>query len=286
MERYALEAPGSTFKTLEEHNSLSMMMHERYRSGRTVAERLQYWLSWQKTRRYERALFGRFDLVTLVSEPDRTYSEQYVHGSDVRVSVIPNGVDCEWNSTGEAPVTGCSLIYSGAMTYGANYDAVQYFLKEIYPVVKAGVPDVIFRVTGSTNGVRLEDLNLDQSVELTGHVEDIRSVVAGATGCVIPLREGGGTRLKILEAMALGTPVVSTSKGAEGLNVVAGEHLLIADDAASFAREIGRLLGDEAMRERLARNGRKLVEAQYDWRKIGREYSDLVERAVLAKKGS
>lgn len=286
MERYAREAPAGTFRALEEHNSLSRMMHERYQAGQGGLARWQYWFSWQKMRRYERALYGRFDLVTLVSEQDRAYSERYVHDERARVRVIPNGVDCEANAFRGASAAGSGLIYNGALTYQANCDAVRFFLAEIYPLIKSAAPEVTFKVTGSTTGVPLAGLALDDSVQLTGYVDDIRAEVVGAVVCVIPLREGGGTRLKLLEAMALGTPVVSTSKGAEGLAVVAGEHLLIADDPAQFAHATVRLLRDKALRHRLAENGRRLVENRYDWQQIGREYAALLERAATAQSGS
>jgi hypothetical protein len=284
METYGRVLRPATLRTLEEHNSLARMMEERYRAGQGRLARWQYWFSWQKMRRYERGLYRRCDLVTLVSEQDRAYAEHVVPGGGPQLEVIPNGVDCEQNAFQGGQGDSKGLIYNGAMTYQANYHAVRYFLDDIYPQVKAAVPEVTFKVTGSTEGVALDGLALDDSVRLTGFVDDIRAEVAGAAVCVVPLREGGGTRLKILEAMALGTPVVSTSKGAEGLSVTAGEHLLIADDAAGFARETARLLGDEGLRRRLAENGRRLVETRYDWQQIGRRYADLVERMVLEKR--
>jgi len=111
-------------------------------------------------------------------------------------------------------------------------------------------------------------------------VDDVRLPVAGSAACVAPLRQGGGTRLKILEAMALGTPVVATSKGAEGLGVTPGENILIADEPADFADHVIHVLRDAAQRELLATNARRLVEERYDWIEIGRRFVDLVEEAV------
>ena len=281
MAGYVLDAPKSIFKVLEEHNSNSMLMHERFLRGREPLRKLRYWFSWQKTRRYERRLFGRFDLVTLVSQRDKDYSERYVHRSNARVEVVPNGVDCEWNRPGLAEPENNQLIYNGALSYAANFDAVRYFLREIYPLVKETVPQVTFKITGSTTGVDLADLRLDESARLTGYVDDIRPEVAGAAVCVIPLRDGGGTRLKILEALALGTPVVSTSKGAEGLAVESDIQLLIADEPGEFARQTVRLLRDKNLRGLLVANGRRLVEQHYDWRSIGRAYAELVESTAL-----
>jgi glycosyltransferase involved in cell wall biosynthesis len=286
MENYTLDTPDATFRTLEEHNSLSRLMYERYRRSDKSIARWRYWISWQKARRYERRSFRRYDLVTLASEQDKVYSEQLVHERQARVRVIPNGVDCARNKVDRRNEVKDRLIYNGSMTYRPNFEAVQYFLRQIYPRIKSSLPGVTFNVTGSYEGVELGDLRLDESVRLTGYVEDVRSEVASAAVCVVPLHEGGGTRLKILEAMALGTPVVSTSKGAEGLMVTAGQHLLIADEPQVFAQETLRLLQDEILRRNLARNGRQLVEEKYDWRCIGREYVDLVQQMTEQKKRS
>lgn len=284
MARYALQTPAATMRTLEEHNSFSRLMGDRLNSAASRTQSLRYWLSWEKTKRYERRLFKQFDLVTLVSEQDRAYTEQHVSRSLERVRVVPNGVDCQWNSLHDDEGQKCGLIYNGALTYQPNLDAVQHFLSEIYPIIKAYVSDVTLKVTGTTVGVPLRKLALDDSVRLTGYVNDIRPEVASAAVCIVPLQIGGGTRLKILEAMALGTPVVATSKGAEGLDLVSGEHLFIADGPHEFARATVRLLQDRALRRELAQNARRRVEERYDWRRIGRNYRKLIEEAVVNKR--
>jgi glycosyltransferase involved in cell wall biosynthesis len=114
-------------------------------------------------------------------------------------------------------------------------------------------------------------------VELTGHLDDVRATVAGSWACVVPLRKGGGTRVKILEAMALGTPVVSTTKGAEGLDVRDGVHLLLADTAADFAAQTVRLLGSRPLRDALAVAARRLVEERYEWRTIGARLCEVID---------
>jgi glycosyltransferase involved in cell wall biosynthesis len=160
---------------------------------------------------------------------------------------------------------------------------MRYFLREIYPLIRDQHNEVSLTITGSTKGVDLTTLMLDESVSLSGYVDDIRPLVAGSAVCVVPLRIGGGTRLKLLESMALGTPVVSTSKGAEGLDVVNGEHLLIADTPADFATCTLRLLCDTRLRRRLAINARQLVEEKYDWKQIGQRFVDLVEDVASNK---
>ncbi len=269
-----------TPKILDVDTALSFQMRERYGQQAQRFRQFRTWLSWQKAHRFERRLFQCFDVCTIVSAAEASYIESLVHGTDCRVEVVPNGVDCETTRLGAYAVRPNTLVYNGAMTYSANYDAVQYFLAQIYPAIRQQVGGVSFSVTGSTQGVEQSGLNLDKSVHLTGYVADIRSLVGSSTVCVIPLRQGGGTRLKILEAMALGTPIVSTSKGAEGLDVEHGVHLLIADDAPSFAQQTVRLLRDPDLRQRLASNARRLVEGRYDWRPITQRFVDLVDMTI------
>lgn len=269
--------PLTTKRVLEEHNSLTRWMRERYQAQTTPIQRLRCWLSWLKASRYEARLFNQFDLCTMVSEQDRQTSLRLVRDLKRRIEVIPNGVDCQRNRGGFSPVSTNRLIYTGALTYQANYNAVKYFLAEVYPIVQQTVPDVTLTITGSNTGVNLSELKLDNSVSFSGYVDDVRPLVSSSQICVVPIQEGGGTRLKILEAMALGTPVISTSKGAEGLAVENNEHILIADDAASFAAGVLRLLKDADLQNRLTANARRLVEQQYDWDRIGQRYVELIE---------
>lgn len=283
---YALEAPGQPVKVLEEHNSLSRWMHDRLTNASSPLSRLRCWASWQKARRYERDLFRRFDCITMVSELDRLASAALAPELKNRILAIPNGVDCEANRPRLAnnPEAG-ALVFNGALTYSANYDAMRWFLSDIYPRINAQRPDVSLTVTGSTRNVNLGGLQLDQSVTFSGYVDDMRVPITRAAVCVVPIREGGGTRLKILEAMALGTPVIATRKGAEGLDVVDGEHLLLADDPATFARLTTELLRNPALRSRLAVNARRLVAERYDWRCIGAHFAQVVEQAAAARGG-
>jgi glycosyltransferase involved in cell wall biosynthesis len=203
--------------------------------------------------------------------------------SAIPVEVIPNGVDCQHNQPGLAQPQPNTLVYNGALTYSANYDAMRWFLAEVYPRIKVQIPGVSLTITGATHGVDLAGLALDDTVRLTGFVADVRLPVAQATVCVTPIRQGGGTRLKILEAMALGTPVVATTKAAEGLEVTDGEHLLLADDPAAFAHRVLELLATPDLRQRLTANARRLVEQQYDWAAIGCRFVTLVEAAAARK---
>jgi len=244
------------------------------------ARRAKICASWKKAHFYEAWLFKHFEAGTAALPAEVAFLHTRFATSGCRFALLPNGVDCALNRSGLAAIRPHTLVYNGALTYSANYEAMQWFLAEIYPRIKTQQPDTSLTITGSTKGVDLDGLALDDSVYLTGYVEDVRLPVAQSMVCIAPIRQGGGTRLKILEAMALGTPVVATRKGAEGLEVIDGEHLLMADAPDLFAQSVLRLLGDRDLRSRLAANARRLVEDRYDWTTIGKRFADLIEDAV------
>jgi polysaccharide biosynthesis protein PslH len=277
---YALLGPPRVAKALEEHNSLTRWMAERCRERRGAILQARYWASWQKQRAHERRTYPRFDLVTMVSEEDRRATAEIARSRRPRLEVVPNGVDCEHNRPGLAQRRPKALVFNGALTYSSNYDAMQWFLAQVYPAIREQEPEVSLSITGSLQGVNRAGLALDATVMLTGCVPDLRLLVAEAAACIAPIRLGGGTRLKILEAMALGTPVVATRKGAEGLDVVDGEHLLLADDAMTFANCVVTLMRTPTLGARLSANARRLVEGCYDWKQIGGRFVALVEEVA------
>lgn len=196
------------------------------------------------------------------------------------VELIPNGVDLElFQFTAAAPEPDI-LVYQGSLEFDVNYDAVAFFQRKILPLISLRRPDVRLRVTGRTDGVDLGRLEQKDRLEFTGYLADVRPAVSSAWACVIPLRQGAGTRLKVLEAMALGTPVVTTHKGIEGIDAVHGEHALIADDPRQFADYVVQLLDDSKLRARLAANGRRLVEERYGWEQIGARLSAFCEQVA------
>lgn len=285
MATYALQVSSGVAKVLEEHNSFTRWMKNRFLDQIRPLDRLRSWVSWQKTRYYEARLFNRFDLVTMVSGQDHA-TTRGLPGYHGRSEIVPNGVDCIHNRPGLKHHQREHLVFNGSLTYSANYDAIQWFLALIWPRIRAEVRDASLIITGSTVGVDLNGLMLNESVHFTGYVEDVRIPVAEAAIAIAPIRQGGGTRLKILEAMALATPVVATSKGAEGLDVVDGEHLLLADTPDAFANAVVRLLQDVNLSHQLSVNARRLVEARYDWESIGQRFVSHVEETVERKRAT
>jgi len=181
--------------------------------------------------------------------------------------VIPNGVDIQKYQPLPAENASPVLLFIGNMGYPPCVDAVLYFCREIFPRIRSVLSAAELWIVGRDPRPEVLQLNGD-GVHVTGRVDDVIPYYQQSAVCVVPLRAGGGTRLKILEAMALGRPVVSTTIGCEGLDVVDGEHLLIADNPKQFAEKTVRLLTDRQLYQHISTNGRQLVEARYDWDKI------------------
>jgi glycosyltransferase involved in cell wall biosynthesis len=226
--------------------------------------RWRHRLTWVKTKRFVCNLLQHFDACAVVSEQERTHIKKLAPSS-LPTELVPNGVDLAHYRSWTEERTPHSLVFSGSLIYQANYDAVAHFLQDTLPIIHHQMPEVTLHVTGRLDGVSLNGLSSSHQVIFVGYVDDVRPYVGGSRVCVVPLREGGGTRLKILEAMALGTPVVSTGKGAEGLEVTAGQNILIADEPAAFANAVVQVLRDERLATKLAIEGRRLVEEHYGW---------------------
>jgi glycosyltransferase involved in cell wall biosynthesis len=236
---------------------------------------MRYGLTWSKTRRYVAELLRQFAAATVVSERERELLRPLAPGH-LRLAVVPNGVDTTACAGSFGDPQADTMIYPGALSYDPNFDAVAHFLGAIWPRLRVARPGVQLRVTGRAAPEQIAALPSADGVEFTGYLDDVRPAVARAWAEVVPLRKGGGTRLKVLEALALGTPVVSTSKGVEGLELEDERQVLIADTADAFAAATERLLGQPELRASLAAAGRQAVRERYDWRTIGARLNDLV----------
>ena len=224
-------------------------------------------------------LLPRFAACTVVSEQERVIVQRLAPGYRA-VEVIPNCVDLAGYPHSDVEPTPNTLIFTGSFRYQANYNAMVWFVREVYPLLRSSVPDVQLTITGDHADLPLPS---KEQIRLTGHVEDVRPLVAASSVSLAPILLGGGTRLKILEAMALRTPVVATSKGAEGLNVREGEHLLIADSPTAYATAVIRLLREPGLRRRIVDNACRLVSEQYAWPVVTPRLLDLVEQIALSR---
>ncbi|MBI2468907.1 MAG: glycosyltransferase [Candidatus Rokubacteria bacterium] len=237
-------------------------------------------LEWRKARRCEARACARARLTIAVSAADRALLGAVAPGA--RVGAIPTGVDLSYfapNGTGEAAPR---LAFTGSMDWYPNEDAVLYFMDAILPRIRHEMPQVSLTVVGRNPTARLRAVAAEAGVRVTGTVADVRPYVAEAAIYVVPLRVGGGTRLKIFEALAMGKAVVSTGVGAEGLDLVPGTHFLRADDPAEFARAVVSLLRDPVQRKALGTAGRRLVEQGYSWSHVARAFEARCEEVVTA----
>ncbi|HEX6505115.1 MAG TPA: glycosyltransferase [Terriglobales bacterium] len=236
-----------------------------------------YGLEFRKMFQYERKTIRRFDHVIAVSENDRRLMTGWVDGS--RITVVPTGVDLRQFQPvdGHGP-TYPLVVFTGAMDWEPNVDAVEYFCSEIWPAVLAKIPGARFRIVGRNPDQRVRKL-VGATVEVTGSVPSIVDHLGEAATVVVPLRIGGGTRLKIYEAMAMGKAVVSTSVGAEGLAVHDGTDIVLADSAPQFAAAIVKLLTSEGSRVSLERAAAQLA-ARYDWAVVSESFAEVLAGVV------
>ncbi len=225
-------------------------------------------VQWLRLVRYEARVCRRADRVLTVSEADAAALKSLVPG--LEPSVVPNGIDTRQYhpQAVEARHETNSLVFTGTMDFRPNVDGVLWFVEKVLPLIEAEVPDVHFNIVGQRPHSRLDPLKKRPDVTLTGWVEDVRPYITRAEIYVVPLRMGGGTRLKLLEAMAMGKAVVATRLGAEGYPVADGRELVLADTPVDFAKAVVSLLQAPGQRAELGRRARTFVEAHYDWRAI------------------
>jgi polysaccharide biosynthesis protein PslH len=230
----------------------------------------------RKMAQFEQNALSGFDTVIAVSDRDASFFRQS-YGLE-RVAGIPTGVDLDFFAWQQPQAAPPCAVFTGSMDWEANVDGVGFFLDQVWPLVLAQLPEARFVVVGRRPPAHLvEKGKALPGVSFTGFVDDVRPYAHAAQAFVIPLRVGGGTRIKAFEAMAMGCPVVSTTIGIEGLDVTAGEHYLLADSAADQASAVLRLLLDATLRERLSAAARTCVEQRFGHRVA----SDAFERICL-----
>jgi glycosyltransferase involved in cell wall biosynthesis len=263
-----------------EHNVEHMIWKRLSRIETRPWRRMLLELEWRKVRRIEAEACHRASLTLAVSEEDRQLLLATAPGA--RVAAIPTGVDTSYFAPNGSQENPTSLVFTGSMDWFPNEDAILHAIDNILPLIRSEVPAVSLTVAGRNPTSRLRGAAARAAgVRITGTVEDVRPYIAEAALYVVPLRVGGGTRLKILEALAMGKAVVSTTIGAEGLPLVPGAHFVRADDPRDFARAILDLLRDPGRRKMLGSAGRQLVEQRHSWPQVIREFETRCEELVV-----
>jgi glycosyltransferase involved in cell wall biosynthesis len=268
------ETPVNT--VLFQHNLETALWQRMAATESNPAKRLAYQIEARKMENYERAALRKFHHVIAVSDHDR--QKMLDMEPSCAISVVPTGVDTEKYSVAPpASATPPRIIFLGSMDWEPNVDAVAYFCRDIFPAVRSAFPTAIFQIVGRNPHSSVRQLASD-SVEVTGTVPSVEEYLREAALMVVPLRAGGGTRLKIFEAMASGKAVVSTSVGAEGLAVQNGRDLILADDAGAFAEAIILLLRDAKLRRQYEESAARLA-AKFDWSNIAQQFAAVLQNA-------
>lgn len=265
-------------KILSFHN-LGAIQYKRMMGLRTgFTQKSLFLIKWILMLQWEAKYAEKFDHCLVVSPIEGKMLKSA--NPRLLISVIENGVDTELYRPIEYVSKNNDLLFIGVMGYPPNVDGILYFCEDIMPIIQCGIPDIRLVVVGHEPVPEIRKLVERGNVIVTGYVEDVVPYYQQSKVTIVPLRGGGGTRLKILESMALGRPVVSTSIGCEGLNVADRENIMIADTPMDFVQCVIQLLTDKKLRERIAHNARCLVETHYDWSKISQRLMEVYDNIV------
>jgi sugar transferase (PEP-CTERM/EpsH1 system associated) len=261
------------------HNVEAEIWRRHAETARTPVPRALLRSQWRRMRRFERSALSRFDLVLAVSDADRsTFERLYPGAVQAPLHVVRTGVDTAFFTPRPEAVRPAHLVFTGSMDWLPNADAMLYFAADILPRIRQDHPDATLTIVGRAPTPAVSRLARQPGIQVTGRVDDVRPYIAEATAYVVPLRVGGGTRLKIFEAMAMGKAVVSTTVGAEGLPLTPGHDVLIADTPPAFAESVSALLRDAVRRRQLEIAARRLVVEHYDWSTVASDFEEALQR--------
>lgn len=277
-------APLPIATVLFQHNVEAMIWQRHAQNQSNGLARRYFRSQWQRMLAFEREACQRFDAVVAVSEDDcDTMRRDYAIGN---VAAIPTGVDTDFfRPSGRERRVPRSLVFTGSMDWMPNDDAIRYFLDEIWPSIQRQVPDVTLTVVGRNPGPGLIERAARQSgVTVTGRVDDVRPFMERAACFIVPIRIGGGTRLKIYEAMAMEKPVVSTTIGAEGLPLRPGIDVLLEDQPEAFAGAVVRVLMDDDFAGRVGVEAADTVRTRFSWDHVALRFTDLLDDACRRSK--
>ncbi len=267
---------------LTEHNVESLRIHRLLKNSNSMVFKAFMYLQYFKLKNFEKRACARFDACAAVSDDDMRVLKSMCPGANL--VVIPNGVDTDYFAPDDTHAIPDSLVWVGGMNNMYNREAVDFFLEEIFPLIRGRIPDVKLTVVGKSPTRRLLHLaDGNKNIEVAGYADDVRPYIRKAAVYVAPIKSGGGTKLKVLNALSMAKPVVTTSVGAEGIDVIDGEHLVIADDPIDFADRTVELLRNTQYAASLAEKGRRLMVEKYDWEIIGRKMNRLYEEVVASK---
>ncbi len=271
---------------LDQHNAEELMWNRYTREG-PLWRRFFAWQNLLRERHYQTNILQKIDIVLSVSEPETEFMLTRAPET-CQVWTVPNGVDIEYfrsHDIGREEKKKNIVLFCGSLDVTMNIDAVLRFAKKIFPFLKKTVADAEFWIVGRNSDARVQSLAKRDGIKVVGEVQDVRLYYEHAKAVIAPFRYGGGTKLKVLEAMAMGVPVVATTIGCQGIEATAGTQLLVEDDNVRFAQRVGDVLENPEIRGRLVSEGRKLVEEKYSWECIVADTRQRLENLILKKQG-
>lgn len=279
-------------KVIDHHNIDAAILKRDFELQKYFLKKIRKWLTWKKGLKYEKTVSSIIEAHIFVSPVDKGIMMDLIPGMKLS-EVIPNGVDLNKfiyfgneNNERNFPV----IVFSSLLKYKANLDGLKYFHEKIFPIIRKSCPEIKLIVTGDYSNLPVEDLRNDKNIEFAGYVDDVKEIITKAGVTIVPLRIGSGTRFKILESMALGTPVISTSIGAEGIEGLKSvtshkpkaasdqSNIWIADNPDDFAKGVLTLLSDKKIAGILSKNGRRLIEENYSWEIIAGAMDKFLEK--------
>lgn len=279
--------PESATKYVDQHNVEYEIMQRTYETEKSPLRKLLAKSEYKKYYRQEIENCEKFDACLTTSQRDTDILKARMQ-SDTSFHVIPNGVDSEFFQALDIPQNPNLILFTGTISYYPNVEGILWFAKNVWPLIKQRKPEAQFCIAGKSPPAEIQALTSDPSIEVTGAVDDMRDYYAKAAVVVVPLRVGGGTRLKILEAMAMEKAVVSTGVGAEGIEYTVNKNILIEDDPQGFANATIDVLENSEKKALLETQGRKLVEKLYDWKAVTSKLCEIFDKknATELKKAS
>lgn len=266
-------------RIINHHNIESQMMSRRARKEKQPLKKILLYLEAWKIRTYEKDYCHKYDRNIVVSDLDK--KRLLTINNKATIDVIENGVDCHYFQYHARQNLGNEIVFAGSLDWYANLDAMIYFCEDIWPLLLHNIPDIAFTIIGKNPGPRLNRIvSRYPGIKSTGFVADVREYMRRASICVCPIRDGGGTRLKILDAMAQGIPVVSSSLGCEGIEVTDRENVYIANEPREYLSRIATLLNDLNEQNRIGSNAYNFVKDRYSYEVIGSKFNQIITEVI------
>ena len=264
-------AKSNALKVIDLHNLEEELLWRKAKTLSAGVTKLLYYNDALKMRYMENKIINEADLVFVTSKREKLKLAK--KGIPTKIVVAPNGVDCD--AIGKMPLSDHKeILFVGAMDYLPNVDGALFFANKVFPHLRRIFPELTFRIVGRSPVKDIMKLNDIEGIKVTGHVDDLELFYRRCGLCIVPLRAGGGTRLKILEAMAYGRPVVSTHLGCEGIDAEHNRHILLADKVEEIIEAVRLLLSKPELAANLVNNARQLVEEKYSW--------DIISETIFA----